>query len=185
MRRDVVVACSALLLAWVVVFSATIGRETSDTRWLLLSGAAFLILSSAGTLISAIWLKLERRAPGDATLRRLVDVFLLVFVALGAVSAWSARLRPDVFRALYVIVLLTSLYILNAPVEASRTRASVRVVSAWVFGAVAAAHVVRLLMHAPVSIGWWSVPEWISVVAVFVAAALAFWNTTDRGVRFP
>lgn len=190
---DFFVGCFVSLLAWAIVFGAAISADSSGTRFQLLANAALLTLSSAGTMTSALWLKLKRAEPrreGEAAsqagrtqplVEGVVELFLLVFVVLGAVSAWSASPRQDAFRAIYLIVLLVALYIVKWPIEWPSNVASVRVVSAWVFGVIAVGHVIRLLAQAPVSIGWWSVPEWISVVAVCAAAILALWNWRDRG----
>lgn len=174
--KDVAVACSAVLLAWVVIFAAAIVRGGAAAGRPVLVSAALLTLSSAGTMMAAFWLRTQRGVQGLGATRHVVEGFLLMFVVLGAVAAWSAPLRPDVFRAAYVLVLLVSMSVIRGPGRPIRRGMPVRLVSAWVFGAVAVAHLVRLLTGTPVSIGWWSVPEWISVVAVFAAAALALWN---------
>lgn len=179
------VGCAVLLLAWAIVLAAAITGDTIGTPWQPLTGAALLILSSAGTIASALWLKVERglRPPAERRpVERVIELFLLLFVVLGAAGAWSAILRSDVFRAIYVVVLLVALYIIKWPIERPKG-VSVRIVSAWVFGAIAVSHIIRLLAQAPVRIGWWSVPEWISVLAVCLAAGLALWNWTDRGAR--
>lgn len=49
-------------------------------------------------------------------------------------------------------------------------------VAGAIFCAVAAAHLLRIYMGWPVLIGTWSVPIWLSWIAVFVAGALGYFG---------
>ncbi|HST07973.1 MAG TPA: hypothetical protein VLJ83_07355 [Gemmatimonadaceae bacterium] len=50
-----------------------------------------------------------------------------------------------------------------------------RITSGVVFALVALMHAWRFVLGVPVQIGAWSVPQWVSVVAAIVAAALSVW----------
>lgn len=49
------------------------------------------------------------------------------------------------------------------------------VVSGMLFGALAAAQLVRALLQVPVQAGTFSIPIWASWVAAVVAGSLSFW----------
>jgi hypothetical protein len=49
------------------------------------------------------------------------------------------------------------------------------VISGAVFGAVALAHAIRLLLAWPAQVAGWEVPIWISWIAVFGAGMLCVW----------
>jgi hypothetical protein len=58
------------------------------------------------------------------------------------------------------------------------------VVSGVLFGAVALAHLLRLIYGWPVQIGAEAVPQWISVIGLVVAGGLCVWAfAVARGVR--
>ena len=58
------------------------------------------------------------------------------------------------------------------------------VVSAVLFGAVALAHLLRLIYGWPVQIGAEGVPLWLSVIGLVVAGGLCAWAfVLARGVR--
>jgi hypothetical protein len=58
------------------------------------------------------------------------------------------------------------------------------VVSGVLFGAVALAHLLRLIYGWPVQIGAEVVPPWISVIGLVVAGGLCVWAfAVARGVR--
>ena len=48
-------------------------------------------------------------------------------------------------------------------------------ISGVVFGVIALAHVVRLLLDWPAQVAGWAVPTWISWIAMFAAGALCVW----------
>lgn len=181
--RQYFAASSVLLLAWATVFGAAlIGTPRSGAGWQLVTSVVLLVLSSAGTLISALWLKLERRAHGHRQ-TLLVELFWAAFVMLGAISAWSATSRPDVFGALYLIAPLWSFSIIRSPGKRLPSRVSVPLVSGIAFCVIALGHVVRLLAQTPLTIGWWAVPEWISVMAALAAGVLAWLNLSSETPR--
>ncbi len=49
-------------------------------------------------------------------------------------------------------------------------------VSALLFGLVAIAHLLRVIYRWPIAVEAWSIPLWISWVAVPVAVALSIWG---------
>lgn len=55
-------------------------------------------------------------------------------------------------------------------------RKTVQILSATVFSLIALGHLVRALMGLRVVVGGWEVPQWVSVVALGVAAGLAAMN---------
>ena len=58
------------------------------------------------------------------------------------------------------------------------------VVTGVLFGAVALAHLLRLIYASPVQIGSEGVPMWISVIGLVVAGALCVWAfALARGAR--
>ena len=48
-------------------------------------------------------------------------------------------------------------------------------VTGVVFGVVALAHVVRLVLDWPVQVAGWVVPIWISWIGILIAGALCVW----------
>jgi hypothetical protein len=48
-------------------------------------------------------------------------------------------------------------------------------VSGTLFGLIALGHLLRLLYRVPAELGQWVVPLWVSVIGLFVPAALALW----------
>jgi len=48
-------------------------------------------------------------------------------------------------------------------------------ISGVAFGVIALLHIVRLLLDWPAQIGGWTVPLWISWIAILVAGALCGW----------
>ncbi len=44
-----------------------------------------------------------------------------------------------------------------------------------VFGLVALVHAVRLILDWPAQVAGWTIPAWISLVAIFAAGALCAW----------
>jgi hypothetical protein len=48
------------------------------------------------------------------------------------------------------------------------------IVAGVIFAVVALAHLVRIYMDWPVTIGEWSVPMWVSWIALVVAGGLAY-----------
>jgi hypothetical protein len=58
------------------------------------------------------------------------------------------------------------------------------VVTGVLFGAVALAHLLRLIYAAPVQIGAQAVPMWISVIGLVIAGGLCIWAfALARGAR--
>ncbi len=48
-------------------------------------------------------------------------------------------------------------------------------ISGTIFGLVALLHIVRLLLHWPAQVGDWTVPFWVSWIAVLAPGALSAW----------
>ncbi len=48
-------------------------------------------------------------------------------------------------------------------------------ISGAVFGLIALLHVLRLLRHWPAQIADWTVPIWVSWIAILAAAVLSIW----------
>ena len=48
-------------------------------------------------------------------------------------------------------------------------------IASLLFGAIALGHVVRLLKHAQVIVGSYTIPLWISAPLAVIAALLSFW----------
>ena len=53
-------------------------------------------------------------------------------------------------------------------------------VTATLFLIVAAAHLLRIILGWQVEIGSWSIPFWVSWLAVLVAGALAYFGFTQK-----
>ena len=51
-------------------------------------------------------------------------------------------------------------------------------VSTSIFALVGVVHMMRYLMGWSAQIGTWSVPLWVSLLAVLVSAGVAFWGMT-------
>jgi hypothetical protein len=56
-------------------------------------------------------------------------------------------------------------------------RKTFSLVAAIIFAVVALLHLARIFMDWPVVIGGWSVPMWVSWVALIVAGSLAFFGS--------
>jgi hypothetical protein len=54
------------------------------------------------------------------------------------------------------------------------TRKSFLLIAGAVFGVVAIAHLLRIALAVPVTIGEWAVPMWVSWPAVLVAGSLSY-----------
>ena len=48
-------------------------------------------------------------------------------------------------------------------------------ISGTLFGLIALGHLLRLVYRVPAELGQWIVPLWVSVVGLFLPAALALW----------
>jgi hypothetical protein len=48
-------------------------------------------------------------------------------------------------------------------------------ISSVVFGLMALLHILRLALNWPAQVGEWSVPSWVSWIAVLAAGALSIW----------
>ena len=50
------------------------------------------------------------------------------------------------------------------------------IVSTVMFALMACAHLIRLTLGWPAQLGTWSVPLWVSMLAVLVCASVAIWG---------
>ena len=57
---------------------------------------------------------------------------------------------------------------MNAQVQGLR-------VASAIFALITIGHVIRLIKHAQVMVGHYSIPLWVSVVAALIAAPLSLW----------
>ena len=52
------------------------------------------------------------------------------------------------------------------------------IVSTFIFAVVAVVHLIRLTLGWSVLLGTWSVPLWVSMLAVLISASVAIWGLT-------
>jgi hypothetical protein len=58
-------------------------------------------------------------------------------------------------------------------------------ITGFIFGVVTLGHALRLIMHWPVQLAGWTVPMWLSWVAIVIAGSLCVWafSLTGRAPR--
>ncbi len=55
------------------------------------------------------------------------------------------------------------------------------IVSTFIFALVAVVHLMRFMLGWSAQVGTWSVPLWVSMLAVLVSAGVAIWDFRSRG----